>query len=272
MKYLKTFSLLLSIVFLFTACDLEDLNLEVIDVPDELNAPNFSAVEMNLDAFPAEHNKDYVSANSEDNSNYERARSTVLLLDEQLHAYTGTLSRMISPIENLDPENQNGGFTWLYDSYLELFDAPLDIEMQANLGTSTINWAGYISGVIDDQDINNHELVTGSTNVDGKGGEFSLNYGDQNSSPYYNSFIDWEIENNELSTFELNSEIGDENLAVNYLYSVDGNTATVEGQNVINEQFTDYVIEWDLETEAGSITTDDDGQMCWDEEKQNVPC
>ena len=272
MNHLKTLSLLFISVILFTACDLDELGLEVIEIPDELNAPNFSTVEMNLDAFPAPQNKDHFEASSEETGNYETARSTVLMLDEQLQLFTGTLDQMISPIENLDPDNQNGGYTWFYDAYAELLDAPLDIEMRANLGTSTIDWTGYVSGVIDNQDVDNVELFTGATNVDGSGGEFSLNFGEQGTSTFYDSFIDWQIDNDELSNLELNLEIGDQNLAVTYFYSVEGNTATIEGQNVINEQFTDYVIEWDLETEAGSITTEDGGQMCWDEEKQNTPC
>lgn len=276
----KLLALVLISGLFITACDLEDLDVD-IDIPEEAEAPDFSKIEMNTGAFDDAQEKANPVSSAEFDMfaenvalEYEVAASLVNTLVTQLNLITLTLSNFMDPIANIDPDFSGGIFTWSYTAQIALLQSSVDIELQAAPGVSSITWLGLISGNILGEQVENYELVSGTTSPDGDSGDLDVNFGEAGSGVNLNMNIVWQLTNDELTELNLaytNSGVEGPS-DIEYSYVVDGSVAEIVGSTTTDDGTVSYTITWDTDTGAGSISTNELGTVCWDSAKEKVDC
>lgn len=256
---------------MFISCDLDDLDIDLPEVPEAADAPDFSKIEMNTGAFSDSQAKAEIVA---DNAiQYEVAASIVNLLDSQLGLVTTTLADFMNPISNLEPEFQDGIFTWNYTANIGLLMSSVDVELRAS-GLTNVTWQGFVSGNIMGQELNDFELFNGTTSFDGETGNMTLSFIVPEEDEEFSMTIDWELDDDVLTdlTFSLANPAMEGPSLIDVTYTLDGTTAQIIGETVSSEGSVTYTVIWDTETGAGSLNTPDLGTLCWDEDKQSVEC
>lgn len=269
---LKLIILLLITGLMVMSCDLDDLGVEIPEIPEAADAPDFSKIEMNTGAFSDTQAKAEIAA---DNAiQYDVAASIVNLLDSQLDLVTATLADFMNPISNLEPEFQDGIFTWNYTANIGLLMSSIDVELKAS-GFNTVSWQGFVSGNVLGQELNDFELFSGTTSFTGDTGNMTLSFIVPDENEEFSMTIDWELSDDDVLsdlTFTLTNPALDGPSLIDVTYTLNGTTAQIVGETVNSEGSVIYTIIWDTETGVGSLNTPDLGTLCWDENKQSVEC
>lgn len=267
----KIITLLIATGLFLISCDLDDLGVEIPEIPEAAEAPDFSKIEMNTGTFSATQAKAEIAA--ENAIQYEVAASIVNLLNGQLNLITNTLSEFMDPISNLDPDYADGIFTWNYTTTVSLLMSSIDVELRAG-GLTSISWSGLITGNVLGEQVEDYEVLNGTTSAAGDTGNMNLVFDLTSEDVTLSLSIDWILSDDVLTdlTFELSNPALAGPSEIEFTYTLDGTSAQIEGVTTSEEGTVIYTINWDTETEAGSLTTLDLGTLCWDSAKEATEC
>lgn len=255
--------LLISGLFLFS-CKVNDANVNVLDVPDEVLPPDFSDLKMNTDIFEIRSKQNSTSLDSE--NNYLTAREFVAQLDSLLGHITGTFDQFTEPVQTVDPEYTDDEFIWTYTvSFLEL-TSELNAILKAQVSTSTASWIGLVSGEIDGIELNQYELITGTSSLDEKAGEFELHFDHEQNEKAHILSLNWVFEDDRITHLDF-SRAGSSGLNFDASYTFENTTAVITGTVLENDLPDEYRIEWDIETGKGKFN-----DLCWDSDKNDIDC
>ena len=254
------------------SCDLDDLGVEIPEIPEAADAPDFSKIEMNTGAFSDTQAKAEIAA---DNAiQYDVAASIVNLLDSQLGLVTATLSDFMDPIDTIEPEFQDGIFTWDYTANIGLLMSSLEVTLRASGLSTTVSWSALVSGNVLGNELDDVEIITGTTSVTGETGNMELSLFVPEADEEFAMTIDWVLNDDILTnlTFTLSNPALDGPSFIDVTYTLEGTTAQIVGETTSSEGSVVYTVIWDTETGAGSLNTAGSETLCWDTDKQSTEC
>ncbi len=253
-------SLLLISVLLLISCKVNDADVNVLDVPDEVLPPEFSELNMNTDLFEIKSKQNSTSSDAE--NNYLAARDFVTQIDSLLGRITGTFDQFTEPVQTVDPEYTDDEFIWTYTvSYLE-FNSEFDVILKAEVSTTTASWIGLVSGEIDGFELNQYELITGTSSLDEKTGEFEMHFDHEQKEEAHNLSLNWIFEDEVITNFDF-GRTSSSGLNLDVRYTLENTTAVITGTTSEDE----FRIEWDIETGKGMFN-----DLCWDSDKNDIDC
>lgn len=268
---LKLILILLITGLMVMSCDLDELGIEIPEIPEAAEAPDFSKIEMKTGVFADEQAKAEIVA---DNAiQYLVAASIVNVLDSQLALVTSTLSDFMDPIATSEPEFKDGIFTWDYTVNSDLFMTSLDVTLRA-FGLRSVSWSALVSGTVFGNELDDVEVIKGTTSVTGETGNMELSVFVPEEEEEFLMTIDWILNDETLTnlTFSLSNPALDGPSFIEVTYTLEGTTAQIVGETTSSEGSVVYTVIWDIETGVGSLNTPDLGTLCWDADKQAADC
>ncbi len=205
--------------------------------------------------------------------NYVVATTTVTLVSAAVVVGLATPVAIFTVAKNETPvEQDDGSWLWSYSKTIGLTTYTANLTGKTE-GDKTA-WSMSISSNALLKPLDNFEWYTGTCTTDNTSG--SWQFFDSTTPDQANPTvaIEWEVGlglqgiKSEL-TFT-NNKADSPHLGNVLRYSVEGEMASMSYYNA--DEDTTAIIEWNLDTAAGSITAANGEKACWDEDKQDVAC
>jgi len=220
--------------------------------PDTLGAPGLSAPNTQL--------------------NYTAAKAIVVIVNTAVIAGLATPVAIFTAAKSTTPvEQDDGSWLWSYKKAIGLktFTANLTGKKEGDKNV----WSMKISSDAITMPLDNFEWYLGTCSRDNTSG--SWQFFDHNTPDQANPTvaIDWEVGldlQGVKSKLTFTNKKSGPNLGDELRYSVEGDMASMSYYDA--DKKTTAIIEWNLETTAGSITKSDGKKLCWNENQQDVVC
>ena len=205
--------------------------------------------------------------------NYTVAKTTVIVVNAAVITALVTPVAIFTAAKNETPvEQDDGSWLWTYKKAIGLrtFTANLTGKKEGDKNV----WSMKVSSDAVLLPLDNFEWYTGVCAKDNTSG--SWQFFDPQTPDQANPTvaIDWQVG---LDLKGVKSELTFTNKKADSAYhgdvlkyNVEGNMASIS--HIDASENTESIIQWDLETTAGSITGPDGNKACWDEDKQDVAC
>jgi len=205
--------------------------------------------------------------------NYLVATTTVALVSTAVVAGLAVPVALFTAAKNTTPvEQDDGSWLWSYSETVGLrtFTANLTGKTE---GDKTV-WSMKVSNNAILAPLDNFEWYTGTSTEDNTSGSWQFYDATTPDQANTTIAIEWEVGiglkgvKSEL-TFT-NNKADSPHVGDVLRYSVENEMASMSYDNA--DEDTTAIIEWNLETSAGSITAANGEKACWDEDKQDIEC
>ena len=251
------FILFITSVVLFTACS--DDNSTNIGEPPAL--PDLSTAVPDLEYFQTS-NKLVQKSNGE---NFLLAKSLTYSMQSLIVGFSSVPESFMSTAQNEEASFANG--VWLWDYTASYANTSISIELTAEETNSQIDWAMYLSLNSPEISFDNYKYFDGSTQNNGKTGEWSFYpFYEESTTPVMT--YDWNIESDDEASFTITFDQDSESSSstFGYVKSSPNNTITISSGG------TSTTIYWNDSTQEGYYQPSGETRVCWDANSNNTPC
>ena len=260
----KTSLLLFLCVWVLVGCDTVDSGSNEEAAPTVLPAEAFA---LDLDMFGTQASK-----SNQENSHYVAAVWRVgvaTVITGTILYYPAVLTEAIQEVEPIVNED-----TYIWSSITQVNGRDHGVELRARLDGEFIDWIMRVSGLDDEtgQYLEKFVLYEASTGILSNSGTFEVFYPkDGGSLKVMDGSYIVEDENNHTLEFSIPVQVEDIGGSV----GIYNHAETINSVDLTGPLGGNHFIEWNNQTNAGSLTADDynEGERaCWDSELQNVEC
>ena len=174
-----------------------------------------------------------------------------------------------------DPVIEEG--TWVWEATADTLNQDVSFRLEGTPDGDSVFWSMSVTAPNPEQGqaLDNFELYTAQTALDGSSGSWSLYYNlDGERTRVLDADFTVTSDTEKEVTFSVPAT-AENNAGDSVRYAVDGTQRTFEWTRVDDTGNTIVVVTWDAETKAGSIVAPNynSGEVaCWDGSFQNVAC
>ena len=252
------------IVFSLAGCDTVDSSADAEEIPAVIPVEAFT---LDMDMFGPQASKSL-----HESSHYVAAvwRVGVATL------VTGTIlyvpAVLTEAVQEVEPIEQGGTYIWAADTLIS--GQVHGVELRARLNSGAIDWTMRVSGIDDEtgQYLENFVLYEASTGITSNSGTFEIYYPREGASLKVmdGSYM---VENDTDHTLQFSIPENVEDIGGSV--AIYNHSAVQNSIDLTGPEGRNHFIEWDTQTNAGSLTADDynNGERgCWGADLQNVDC
>lgn len=260
MKHLKPksyLSLFLVILFVSLACSDSGTSVE-----DEL-APEIPDLSQGIPEFDFFKGKVASEIEKATGENFVVASSLTAAVEAIMIGFSALPTSFTASAEGVDASFNNGLWEWSYTSAGA--GASVTIRLTAEVKVLQTDWAMYLSASSAEISFDNYKFIDGFVKNTSNGGEWNFyEFEGESTSPVMS--YTWDIENETDATFTVT--FGESSFSsLTYVKDLPDNTLTIT-----DDDSAESIIYWNSDTSTGYFQNSQQGQVCWDENGDNVAC
>ncbi len=246
----------LALIIVFSACS--DSGTGVDEV-----APEIPNLEEGIPEFGFFKSKVKDHAEILAGENFIIAATLTSSIEAIMTGFSSLPTSFTASAEGVDASLENGVWVWSYTS--SGAGASVTIRLTAEVKTEQTDWAMYLSATSSELSFDDYKFIDGFVKNTSNEGQWNFyNFDAQSSSPVMS--YNWDIESDTDATFTIT--FGESSFSgLEYVKDLPDNTLTITDENSATS-----VIYWDSNTGTGYFQNSTQGQVCWDENGDNVSC
>lgn len=260
MRHLKTqnyLSLFLIILFVNLACSDTGTNVE-----DEL-APEIPDLSQGIPEFDFFKGKVTSSIEQTAGENFVIASSLTSAVEAIMISFSTLPTSFTASADGVEASFNNGIWEWSYTS--SGAGASVTVRLTAEVKIVQTNWAMYLSASNGEISFDNYKFIDGFVKNSSNGGEWNFYAFEEESTTPVMSYT-WDVESETDAVFTVT--FGESSFSsLTYVKDLPDNTLTIT-----DEASSSSIIYWNSTTGTGYVETSGQGQVCWDENGDNVAC
>ncbi len=186
-----------------------------------------------------------------------------------------------------EAELADNEFVWSYELEDPETGESVSIRVNAAVTNDQVNWVVIAEADVENGGFEEQQIMEGTTSFDGSTGEWAVTLEIPEDDYSFASTSSWQMRDEQLADldFDFFLSSGEMYGAVEGKYEHDNDTGRIYDTTIDSPELEEaaedlpwdidvtdtFHIEWDFETEAGSITIGEK-KFCWDGDKNTVDC